>query len=115
MLNVKGQKQYDKAPPKIMRRRKPDTTHYESRFISLKLMKDCEVMKAHYGSHANVARVLGLTPRHYFRIRHGYSQVTDTVFNLLVLIAKLLRNKHRSKELARMIPPLIDRKALREA
>lgn len=107
MLNiVKGQKHFDKKAPRLLRKQKPDRKQYQSRFMTLKLTKDCELLKEEYGTHANVARILGLTPRHYLRIRSGDVWLTDTVRLFITLVAKILRYKHRSKELRNMVPKL---------
>jgi hypothetical protein len=41
-----------------------------------------------YGTHSDVARVLGITPRHYRKIRSGIAPLTDTLELLAMLLLK---------------------------
>lgn len=59
---AKGAKNFDKSTPIIHRQQKLDRMQYQSRFITLRLTKYGEALKLHYGSHANVARIMGITP-----------------------------------------------------
>lgn len=103
---AKGAKQFDKATPIVHRQQKLDRMQYQSRFITLQLTKYGEILKLHYGSHSNVARIMGITPRQYQKIRSGDCQLSDMVKNFMTLLARMIANKHRSVELKRLIPKM---------
>lgn len=83
-----------------------DRTELPSVFFTDQMAADCFALKDYYGSHANVARLVGLTPRHYHRIRHGEIVPTETVLKLLDVYANIVKRSDRSKEILKLVPRL---------
>jgi hypothetical protein len=49
----------------------------------MKMENQIDLLKNYYGNHSAVARVLGLTPRHYRRIRSGKTKIKKPLKKLI--------------------------------
>jgi len=83
-----------------------DRKEFPSIYFTDQMALDCFRLRDFYGSHANVARIVGLTPRHYHRIRHGEIAPTQTVLKLLAIYAAIVKRSKRSKEILKLVPEL---------
>ena len=65
-----------------------------------------EDLREHYGSHRQAAFALGLTPRHYFRLRRGNHRLIGSTRILIETAGRMVRRGRRKKAILECLPPL---------